>query len=376
MNRIKSFLLKNIINVRGFRSRKKILVIESDDWGTVRMRSKEAYDALLKKGYPVNQCGYNRNDSLESNSDLEGLRDMLLSVVNIHGQHPVMTMNVIMTNPDFIKIEKNNFSEYYSEIFTDTLNRYKNSEKVLDLYKEGLNLGIFRPQLHGIEHVNVKRWMKSLQNGDKGIHEAFSWGMFSAHTEINPQYLMEYMDALAPESPEDNQRLKKGIVEAATLFTKVFGYQSKTFIAPCFIWDSSLQPTLSMVGVKGIQGMYYQNQPTYAEPKYRTIYHYVGQYLGNDQIYIMRNVGFEPALVKTKDWVTSALKEIDIAFTWHKPAIISSHRVNFVGNIHPENREYGLGQLKLLLESVIQKYPDVEFMSSDQLLIEIIKNNK
>ena len=109
MSRIKSFLLKNFINARGWRNKRKIIVIESDDWGTVRMHSKEAYDALLQKGYPVDQCGYNRNDALESNKDLEGLRDMLLTVSNKKGQYPVITMNTIMTNPDFEKIKEEKY---------------------------------------------------------------------------------------------------------------------------------------------------------------------------------------------------------------------------------------------------------------------------
>ena len=61
------------LNLLGKRVNTKIVVIESDDWGTIRMSSKEAFNSLLKKGYPVDQCPYNKYDALESNQDLEML---------------------------------------------------------------------------------------------------------------------------------------------------------------------------------------------------------------------------------------------------------------------------------------------------------------
>ena len=61
------------------------------------------------------------------------------------------------------------------------------------------------------------------------------------------------------------------------------------------------------------------------------------------------------------------MKEIEIAFCWHKPATISSHRVNYIGYLHPENREKGLRLLKELLSRMLMKWPDIEFMTSSEL---------
>ena len=63
----------------------------------------------------------------------------------------------------------------------------------------------------------------------------------------------------------------------------------------------------------------------------------------------------------------SCLKEIKTAFTWRKPAIIASHRVNFIGYINPDNREQNLKLLVELLRKIVKKWPEVEFMTSDQL---------
>ena len=50
-----------------------------------------------------------------------------------------------------------------------------------------------------------------------------------------------------------------------------------------------------------------------------------------------------------------------------KPAIISSHRVNYIGSLEPSNRSHGLHQLKKLLKQIVNKWNDVEFMTSAEL---------
>ena len=62
------------------------------------------------------------------------------------------------------------------------------------------------------------------------------------------------------------------------------------------------------------------------------------------------------------------LKQIEAAFFWGKPAIVSSHRVNFCGHIDPENRKKGLIALDTLLNKVVNKWPDIEFVSIDELV--------
>ena len=50
------------------------------------------------------------------------------------------------------------------------------------------------------------------------------------------------------------------------------------------------------------------------------------------------------------------------------PAIISTHRVNYVGSIESSHRNYSLAQLKLLLSEIVKRWPDVEFMNGDQMV--------
>ena len=77
---LKQQLTHHLLNVPGWHTRRKILVIESDDWGSVRMPSKEVYDEFMRRGIPVDKDPYCRFDNLATTEDLEALFDVLTSV--------------------------------------------------------------------------------------------------------------------------------------------------------------------------------------------------------------------------------------------------------------------------------------------------------
>jgi hypothetical protein len=67
------------------------------------------------------------------------------------------------------------------------------------------------------------------------------------------------------------------------------------------------------------------------------------------------------------DWVNHCLQQINNAFKMHKPAIISTHRVNFIGSLDISNRARNLVLFKKLLNNILKEWSTVEFLSSDQL---------
>ncbi|MBK6729400.1 MAG: hypothetical protein IPG60_00015 [Bacteroidetes bacterium] len=61
------------------------------------------------------------------------------------------------------------------------------------------------------------------------------------------------------------------------------------------------------------------------------------------------------------------MNRIEAAFRWGKPAIICSHRLNFMGGLNQENRIKNLNLLESLLKEIIKRWPMVEFKSTNQL---------
>jgi hypothetical protein len=360
---------RNLLNIRGWQSGdRKIVVIESDDWGTVRVSSREAYDYFLKNNLPVNECPYNSNDMLESNEDMERLYETLSSVKDKNGNPALFTADNIVANPDFEKIKASGYQKYFYEPFTETYRRYPNHDKVLQLYKEGIERKMLLPQFHGREHVNVARWLKALQENDKAAHLAFEQNMFSVHAERGPKVVNEYMDALDADSAEELNAKPAIVEEGLHLFKKIWGFSSKSFIAPCYIWDTSLEMLLAQHDVKYIQGMVIQLEPVLEKGyQYKRKYHYQGQRNKTGQHYLIRNAFFEPSTNPGFDWVSDCLHRIEVAFRWKKPAVISTHRLNFMGGLRPENRDDNLALFSSLLKKITQRWPGVEFMSSVQL---------
>ena len=180
-------VIKNISinsqNILGWRSNKKILVIESDDWGSIRMPSKKAFDNLLAYGIPVDKCPYNSYDSLETAEDLQAIFETFSSIKDSEGNSLKLTANSILANPDFEKIKANNFEKYYYEDFVSTYQRVNGNTETYELIKQGLDQGVYIPQLHGREHLQVNEWLNILREGDKEALLAFDNELFGYPTQ-------------------------------------------------------------------------------------------------------------------------------------------------------------------------------------------------
>lgn len=372
---LKSTITQNIRNFQGWNTKRKIVVIESDDWGTIRMPSKEVYNTLLKSGIRVDKCEYNRYDSLASEEDLSALFEMLTQFKDINGKSPVITANTIVANPDFNKIKASGFSEYHYELFTETLERYPNHSNSFLLWKQGIQEGIFVPQFHGREHVNIHRWMSALQGNLPETRLAFELELFGISTHITSEKRRSYLAALDLDSISELENQKMILVDGLNQFEKIFGYRSLSFIATNHIWNSAIESKIAKSSIKYIQGSSSQYQPQGNNNPYKIIRHQLGEKNDSGQIYLTRNCSFEPSMHKNKNIVQYCIDDMTSAFRWNKPAIISAHRLNFIGSIVQENRTENLKLFSELIRIAQDKWPQIEFMSSDQLGNLIMKVN-
>lgn len=335
----------------------KILIIESDDWGSLRSNRKFVESTYWTEYPRFAQSSYLSKDCLEQADDLKELFGLLKSFKDSYGNHPVITANTVMTNPDFKKIKDASFKAYFYEPFVETLERRDGNNSTFDLYREGEAMNIFIPQFHGKEHVNVPMWLDLLRD-DKMFQGAFEFGVWGISKDVRHD-LNQSIQATLDTS---FNVAKNSIIIGLDLFEKIFGYRSQSFIANNFVWDPELNPVLNEKGVKFLQGAKYQLLPLYGSNKRRYIRHRFGERNEYNQIFGIRNCSLE--ITEGLATVESCLKEISIAFLMKKPAIISMHRLNFMGGIDPSNRDQGLYALNKLLSKVLKKWPDVCFMST------------
>ena len=364
----KSELRIYVSNLFGWRTNRKLIVIESDDWGSVYMSDKRALEEMKAKGIPLDSH-YLKNDTLESNEDMEMLMEVLRKHKDSSGRHVVMTGVNVVANPNFEKIKANGFKKYEYELFTETAKRYPQSDRIHSLWKQGIEERLLVPVFHGREHLNVQRWMKLLQEGNETVKIAFEYGVSTLSKQINGRKLPDLRAAFDIDTPNNLEYLEKVIDTGLDEFESLFGYKSTFFIPTNGPFNNNLEELLSKKGVKYIGTGKIQSEPL-GEGKYKKHFRYLGKKNRLGQMYLTRNCFFEPIseeFPKERDWVASCLKEIEIAFNCHKPATISSHRVNYMGTINPENRAEGLKKLDQLLGAIIKKWPDVEFVTSTEL---------
>ena len=141
-----------------------------------------------------------------------------------------------------------------------------------------------------------------------------------------------------------------------------------TTICPCFIWDEKIEKIFHENGILAFQGNFAQRIPNVSNNGIKVKYNYFGKKNKFGQYYFTRNSHFEPSLFNSSEIIDKVMKDIKIAFKHNVPAIIGTHRLNYVGRICTNNRDKNLKLLNSLLKNITDNYPDVEFLSSDQLI--------
>ncbi len=358
-------VIKNISNLPGWRTKRKIVVIESDDWGSIRMPSQQAFRSLKEAGLSVESgdaARFNKYDTLASKEDFMLLFDTLGKFKDCNGNNPMFTAVSLSANPDFEKIKNDDFQHYYNEPFTQTLQKYKR-EGAFEMWQEGLDKKLFVPEFHGREHLNVASWMRALQNKDKETTIAFEhqcWSFKRKNTFVN------YQAAFDVEKPEDLVTQTEIFEQGLALFHQIHGFKARFFVPTNGPFNSKMEPILKKEGIDFISVSKIHLEPL-GNQKFKRKFSWLGKTNTLGQMYITRNAFFEPNYAHKGFSVSDCLSHVEIAFKFNKPAVISTHRVNYIGVTDEKNRIAGNNSLNSLLAELLKKWPDIEFMTSTQL---------
>lgn len=373
---IKQKLITNLKNLPGTKTKRKLVVIYVDDYGSIRVRDKQAYNHLLKAGLAVDKTRYGY-DTLCTTEDLQMLFEVLTSVKDKNGHHAVFTPFANIANPDFEKIKESGFRKYYREPFIKTMERLGNAYNgAYELWKQGIAAGIFRPEYHGTEHISVWRFMKALQEGHKSTKLSFeNESVASPFFPDEPQ--IEHATAVFDIcKTSDNDSLKTDIKVGLDMFEELLGYRAVQFTPGAAIYSPLLHESLLQNGIKSIHVQRYKAYPL-GDGKYEKSFLYTGKTNEVGQRYIVRNCVFEPFLddrTHNLHAVNNCLLNIEAAFRMHAPAMVSTHRVNFAGAIESTHRNESLRMLNELIHEIVKRWPDVEFVSGSQVAEILWKN--
>jgi len=366
---MKQQLLNNIKNIYGWKTKRKIIVISVDDYGNVRLDSNLARKVMNNAGLRV-LTRFDAYDTLETKEDLLMLYDALDSVKDKQGRGAVFTPFAMPCNIDFEAMAANNYKSYTYELLPVTYKKLESKDPeayagTWALWQEGVDKGFLKPQFHGREHLNLKVFEEKLAQKDKEVLTSLS---NRSYTSISSSGYPTIGVTAAFEFSEirENDRFEEIITDGLNQFEKVYGYRSTHFNPPGGREHPAIHQYLKDGGVQYLDTPLIK-QEHQGDGKYKKVLNYTGKKNHLGMTFQVRNVVFEPTHDRGFDWVNYALKQIETAFFWNRPAIISSHRVNFCGHIDEKNRGKGIFALKELLRKITLKWPDIEFMSSEEL---------
>jgi hypothetical protein len=361
---MKNILGKIHTNIGGKNTSKRIIVFESDDWGSLRMPDQVTFNKLLNAGIPVDKSIYCKFDGLERNNDIELLYDVFDEVEHKHKKKVVFTFNCVSANPNFIQMKTDNMSTYHIEKISNTYSNIQDSNNVLRYIIQGKEKGYFNPQYHGRDHVNVPMWLNLLQN-DHHFKLAFEYMVWGLSLDVFPNLKKSIQ---ATYDSNDLSYVSNSILEGIDIFQESFGEKPKSFIPNNYIYSDFLENILLNQGINILQGMKYQLLPLNINGIQKQNRISSRRFLGfntKGTFQSIRNCTFEPT--ELNDKIEDVLKSIELAFCLKKPAIICTHRINYTSRISYKNRDRNIIMLKELIFAIIKKWPDVLFASSDML---------
>ncbi len=373
---MKQFLANHIKNLGGWKTKRKILCFAVDDYGNVRLHDKNALETLKDKGIILSNR-FDKFDALDTKDDFLQLYDVLDSVKDQHQNPAIFTPYALPANINFDKVLQDK-NKYEYELLPETYLKLENEDKVYQgawqVLQEGIQKKLIKPQFHGREHLNVGLFDDLLSQNDERFMANLKLKSYAGIPQNSKKPTVKFTQAFALWDEAEITQHQNIIEEGLKCFEKVYGYKSITFTPPAQQLHPNLFQFIENLGVKAIDKPRQINRHL-GQNTFKKEQNKLGVQNHQSHVSVVRNVVFEPTDPRDINWVNFTFKQIQAAFTTHKPAIVSSHRVNYCGHISVQNRTTGLNALKQLLQKVVNAYPDVEFLSVDELVKEIIKTS-
>jgi hypothetical protein len=370
-------LITNYVkNSIGWSFPRKIIAFAFDDYGNVRLSNDTARSNLLNSG--IQLIGrFDRFDALDTREDYRQLFEVLQNVKDYKSNPAVITTYAVPCNVNYTETKK--AGKYIPECLNETYLRLSNIYPVnysgtFELMKEGIRKNLIRPQFHGREHINISLFNTLLSEKEPALIANLGNQSLAGLPEHTGHLNVKYSEAFAFWDEDETEFHKQIIEDGLNKFEKVYGLKPKTFTPPAMKLHPSLFGFLEEKDIIAIDKGRVENRHL-GHGKYMKERNSTGIQKGQNHVTIVRNCMFEPNSSDI-DWVNFTFNQVKAAFFWKKPAIISSHRVNFCGHIDPANREKGLSALESLLKKIVKTWPDVEFMAIDDLATEILNSKK
>ncbi|KXK40733.1 MAG: hypothetical protein UZ09_BCD002000221 [Bacteroidetes bacterium OLB9] len=353
--------IKNYLkNIPGKGINRKVIAFAVDDYGNIRQNDWTSLQYMERHGFEI-QNHFDRLDGLSTSDDLNALFDVLSKHRDHNAIPPVFTVFTNPQNLNFEKIVSDGYSSVEYEDFTESMNKYSQVDTA-DIFMNGIEAKYLYPEYHGRTHFHEGMFVSNLLKKDTQTFWCLDHQCYTGLTNHSNNH-QSYLSTYSYNDKKEFESLKIHLNEGILAFERIFGRRPLHFTSPGQLTHEELHRYLFEQGVLYIDTTPIKRQFE-GNNKYSLVISWLGKKNKNGPTAIVRNCIFEPMYGID---VGHTLNQIKIAFALNKPAIISTHRVNFCGRIDENNRKQGLKKLDVLISSILKKWPDVEFMPTTQM---------
>ena len=307
-----------------------VLIVESDDWGP-----GPAADAAM----------------------LERIHLLLAGYRDAEDRPVVMTLGVVLGKPDGAAILAANCQAYYRNTLAEA--RYA---PIVDAIRAGCAAGVFALQRHGLEHC----WPSSLLSRtcqDEGLRRWLADP--DARSEALPSALQSrWADtSTLPSTPLPAKAVVAAVAEEQALFASLFGQAPPVAVPNTFVWTDTVERAWAATGVRCVVtcGRQFEGRAAGGGlmPPKRVIRN--GERGVGDVRYVVRDAYFEPIRGHRAEQVWQAVAQRTVLA---RPTLLETHRESFIDQ---SSADGALAELGRALAGVLERQPDVCFISTEQL---------
>lgn len=314
-----------------------VLAIESDDWGAGPLAQADLLARLAA-------C-------------LQRMRDAA-------GRPAVMTLGMVMEVPDGARIAADGGARYHGMTLADP--RF---DAIRAALRAGIEAGVFVPQLHGQCHY----WPDAVMRVAAREPAVRDWLLSSepARTEALPSPVQSrWVDAASlPSKPLDASTIRQAEDVEAAAFRALFGEAPDVAVATTFVWNDAVEAAWRAAGIETVitPGRRATCRDAQGQPACVDRVMLTGDVSPSGQIYLVRDVYFEPALGHGPRHLADGVAE---RARQGRACLAETHRFNFL-----DAPEASLATLEAGLKAACACRPDLRFLSPRELARAIRRND-
>lgn len=346
------------------------IVLESDDWGYCGWVPDQTACEELKQ-LPSHRSSLEDpmvepyfGSTLESAPDMQRLGQCLREFRGGDGYPALMQANYILGAPDFVVMKAEGCQQFEAQGFPAYKDRWRRpglGDTVLKMIDEGL----WAAEYHGWLHFNLDQWLEDLRQGEERTNWGFEREMTVTGLERQD---FEYDPSL------DRKRIASLLHAGILQFEEFFGRKPKSTAAPDFGWNDEIETLWRQEGIQVVQGWRSQKKRfrrlTILDKLSRRItrppvYRKERSHL----VYLSQSAALEPMYARAGDQrysPSTCIKRIESTWGSNRPAVIATHRFNYV-HLDQERVQDSCDMLKDFLKEIHRMNPNTIFLTDWEL---------